>query len=111
MINLGFILLLVILVIFLYIVVMYNPKIEEFIAPVRAIRILRDSGLTTVREVMGCTDKELLALSGFGKESLLNVRERSKYIFSEDYNREYIYFEGEISLKISIVYVGNLCIL
>ena len=94
MINLGFILLLAILVIFLYIVVMYNPKIEEFIAPVRAIRILKASGLTTVREVIGSTDEELLSLSGFGKGSLLGVRERSKYLFSEDYNREYIYFEG-----------------
>ena len=55
MINLGFILLLVILVIFLYTLAMYNPKIEEFIAPVRAIRILKASGLTTVREVMGST--------------------------------------------------------
>lgn len=46
---------------------------------VRATRILKENNITTIKQLVMMTDKELLKLKGFGKTSLTEVKNQLEW--------------------------------
>lgn len=47
---------------------------------VRSTRILRENNITTIKQLRNMSDKDFLALKGFGKKSLKEVKMQLSYI-------------------------------
>ena len=56
----------------------YNMLVEQLELSVRTMNCLRRGGITTVGELIGKGEKELLSLHNFGQKSMQEVRERLK---------------------------------
>ncbi len=54
----------------------YNMPVEQLELSVRTMNCLRRGGITTVGELIGKGEKELLALHNFGQKSMQEVKER-----------------------------------
>lgn len=47
---------------------------------VRSTRILRENNITTLKQLKSMSDKDLLSLKGFGKQSLAEIKMQLPYI-------------------------------
>ena len=56
----------------------YNMPVEQLELSVRTMNCLRRGGITTVGELIGKGEQELLSLHNFGQKSMQEVRERLK---------------------------------
>ena len=56
----------------------YNMLVEQLELSVRTMNCLRRGGITTVGELIGKAEEELLSLHNFGQKSMQEVRERLK---------------------------------
>jgi DNA-directed RNA polymerase subunit alpha len=56
----------------------YNMPVEQLELSVRTMNCLRRGGITTVGELIGKGERELLSLHNFGQKSMQEVRERLK---------------------------------
>jgi len=52
-----------------------DDSIENLTITIRAANILAKAGVVTIAQLRACTDAELMALDGFSKKNLLEIRE------------------------------------
>jgi len=55
-------------------VLVMSEDIESLMLSTRILNCLRSVGINTIKQLEGCSDKDLLKIVSFGKKSLLEVK-------------------------------------